>query len=323
MKKTVSWGIIGTGSIANLFAQDIAYTKHCRLQAVASRTPEKTKAFASQYNVPAAYSSYEKLANDPAVDAVYVATPHPFHLENTLTAINAGKAVLCEKPFAMDAKQARTMIEAAAKKGVFLMEGMWTRFLRAAIRLREWLDDKRIGEVLSLQADFCIAFGAGPKHRINNPDLGGGALLDLGIYAVSFASMVFGTQPAKILAAAHNGKTGVDDQDAIIFQYENGATAMLSCSSRHWIVPQGRIAGTTGSIVIPPKFYSPAKLIFQPETKPEKTYDFPYHGYGLAYEADHVASCLMDKKLHSDIMPLEETLAIMETMDKIKKATRR
>ncbi len=318
MARKIRWGILGCGTIAAEFAGDIELTKNCEVLAAGSRTSQKEKAFAKRFGIKRWYGSYEKLLADGDIDIVYVATPHTLHMQNTLDSIRAGKAVLCEKPIAINAKQFRRMQRAAKEKGVFLMEGMWTRFFPSMKLLRKWLKQKLIGDVLELKADFGVHFRTGPKHRIHNPKLGGGALLDLGIYVVSMASMVFGRQPQKIVSLVHKEKTGVDDQSSIVFQYDNGRGASLSCSSRFWMKQQLCICGTKGMIIIPDDFYRPSKLILELEGRKQKIYDFDYRGNGFQYEAEHVTDCLRKRKTESDIMSLEESGAIMETMDKIR-----
>jgi len=319
MARKIRWGILGCGTIAAEFAEGIAITKNCELLAAGSRTSQKAKAFAKKFGIKRWYGSYEQLLTDADIDIVYVTTPHTLHMQNTLDSIRAGKAVLCEKPIAINAKQFRRMQRAAKKKGVFLMEGMWTRFFPSMHLLRKWLKQKIIGNVLELKADFGVHFRVGPKHRIHNPKLGGGALLDLGIYVVSMASMVFGRQPQKIVSLVHKGKSGVDDQSSIVFQYDGGRGASLSCSSRFWMKQQLCIYGTKGMIIIPDDFYRPSKVILELEGEKQKIYDFAYRGNGFQYEAEHVADCLRRRKIESDIMSLDESGAIMETMDKIRR----
>ena len=310
---------MGCGHIANKYANDLPLTKHGELVAVGSRSKAKAKKFAAQHGAARAYGSYEELSADPDVDVVYVATPHPYHMENTLLAIRNGKHVLCEKPIAMNAKQTRRMIAAAQKKGVFLMEGMWTRFFPAVIQLRKWLTAGRIGNVLAVEADLGFHFRAGPQHRIHNPALGGGALLDLGIYPVSFASMVYGAQPAKILSSMHPDKTGVDEEFSLIFEYDKGARAVLSSSTRMIMRPEARIFGTEGMITVHENFCRPHQLTLTMEGKKAKTFTYNHPGTGFQYEADHAAQCLKKGKTRSDIMPPEETLTIMQTMDTIRR----
>ena len=319
MAKKIRWGIIGCGWIANRYADDLTLTKYGQLVAVGSRSKAKAKKFAAQHGNPRAYGSYEQLAADPEVDIVYVATPHPFHMENTLLAIGNGKHVLCEKSFAMNTKQTQRMITAAQKKGVFLMEGMWTRFFPAMIQLRKWLAAGRIGKVLALEANFGVHFRVGPKHRVFNPDLGGGALLDLGIYPISFASMVYGAQPEKIVSTVHKRKTGVDDHAVMAFEYADNATAALSTSGKVRMKNEARIFGSQGMITIHESFFCPNRLTLDIENKKAKTVNFPYPGGGMQFEAEHVHQCLRRGVLDSDIMPLNETRAIMQTMDAIRR----
>lgn len=319
MTKKIKWGIMGCGGIANNYASDLAFTKYGQLAAVGSRSLSKAKKFAAQHGGAVAYGSYEELAADPNVDIVYVATPHPYHMDNTLLAINSGKHVLCEKPIAMNAGQTRRMIAAAQKKGVFLMEAMWTRFFPATIQLRQWLAEGRIGKVLAVEADFGIHFRVGPEHRIFNPDLGGGTLLDLGIYPISFASMVYGAQPKKIVSTVHKAKTGVDDHAVITFEYPDSATAALSISSIVSMKNEARIFGTADMITVHDGFFHPTRLTLEAEGKKPKTVDLPHPGGGMQFEAEHVHQCLRNGKLQSDYLPLDETLAIMQTLDKIRR----
>lgn len=319
MGKKIKWGIVGCGGIAGKFAADLAHTKHGELVAVGSRSKAKSEKFAHTYGAARAYGDYEQLVADSEVDVVYVATPHPYHMENTLAAIAAGKHVLCEKPIALNAGQTEQMIAAADKKGVFLMEAMWTRFFPAIAQIRKWIASGKIGEVLAVEADFGVHFKFDPDHRIFNPNLGGGALLDLGIYPISFASMVYGTQPKRIVSTVHMANTGVDDQAVIAFEYANGATAALSTSSRVTLKNEARIFGTQGMIIAPPFFFFTNRLILEVAGKPAKTADFPYPGIGMHFEAEHVHQCLQKGRLESDIMPLAESLGIMQTMDTLRK----
>lgn len=319
MANKVRWGILGCGVIAGQFADDLAYSQHGFLQAVASRSSQKAQDFARQKNALRARGSYEDLVRDPEVDIVYVATPHPFHMDHTLLALAAGKPVLCEKPIALNARQLSRMIKAATERKLFLMEAMWTRCFPAVEQVSKWLADKRIGQVRVLEADFGINSMAGPEHRINNLQLGGGALLDLGIYVVSLASLVFGRQPEKISSSVHFSPTRVDDQSALLFEYEDGASAVLLSSSRVYLRPEARIYGTAGRIILHEHFYRPGRVTLEMEGKNPETLTFPHPGLGLQYEADHAAECLQNLKVQSSRMPLDESLAIMKTMDKIRR----
>jgi predicted dehydrogenase len=319
MTKQYKWGIVGCGGIAGTFAKDLQYTKGGKLHAVASRRKAKAAAFAKTHKAAVAYGSYDQLVADPDVDIVYVATPHPMHMENALTAIKAGKHVLCEKPIAMNAAQTKRMIAAAQKKGVFLMEAMWMRFFPAIGQVQKWIADGRIGQVQHIEADFGIHFRVGPKHRLFNPALGGGALLDLGIYPVAFASMIYGAQPEKIISTVHKAKTGVDDHATIIFEYPNSATAALTTSSIVKLKNDARIFGTDGLITLDGHFFHPKRITVEVEGWRPVTKDYFQPGTGMHFEAQHVHDCLRKDQIESDIFPLSESLAIMQTMDKIRR----
>ncbi|MDQ1541907.1 MAG: hypothetical protein QOH29_2633, partial [Actinomycetota bacterium] len=217
----VRWGIIGTGGIAATFAGDLALLPDAEIVAVGSRSQAGADAFADRFAIAHRHSSYEALARDPDVDAVYVATPHPMHRDNALLAIEAGKAVLVEKPFTINAAETRVLIDAAKAQGTFLMEAMWTRFLPHVVRIRELIAAGRLGELRSLTADHGQWFPSNPEFRLFAPELGGGALLDLGIYPLSFASMLFG-RPTTVTAVSDKAMTGVDAQTAVVLQYEGG-----------------------------------------------------------------------------------------------------
>jgi len=319
MATKIRWGIMGTGYIADKFAGDLPLTKDGELTAVGSRSKAKAQKFAKQHNAVRAYGSYEELAADPDVDIVYVATPHPFHMDNALLAIKRGKHVLCEKPISMNAKQTRRMIASARKQGVFLMEAMWTRFFPAVIQVRNKLTSGAIGKVLAIEADFGIHFKVGPKHRIFNPVLGGGALLDLGIYPVSFASMVFGVQPKKIVSVVRKTKDGIDKHAVIAFEYSDGATAAVSTSSIVQMKNEVRIFGSKGMITVHDLFISPGRFTLAVTGKNPKSNDFPYDGHGMHFEADHVHRCLQKNQFQSDILSLDESLNVMQTMDTIRR----
>lgn len=317
--KKLNWGIMGCGGIAHKFASDLPLSKQGALVAVGSRSGAKAKQFAARHGGVQAWGSYEELAVDPAVEVVYVATPHPYHLDGALLAIRSDKHVLCEKPITLNAKQTRRMIDAAAKHGVFLMEGMWTRCFPAMVQLRKWLAAGRIGQVLAVEADFGIRFKVGPEHRIFNPDLGGGALLDLGIYPVSFASMIYGAQPETIVSTVHKAATGVDDHAVITFRYADDATAAISTSSVVQMKNEARIFGTEGMITLDDNFIHPKRMTLQVAGKKARTFDYWFDGFGMHFEADHVHACLKKGLLQSDIMPLAESLAIMQTTDALRR----
>jgi predicted dehydrogenase len=318
METKIRWGILGTGTIAAKFAKALNFLPEAKLAAVGSRAAETAEKFAKSFRIAHRHPSYEKLANDPEVDVIYVATPHPFHMENTILCLNAGKAVLCEKPFEINAARANRMIDAARGKKLFLMEAMWTRFLPVIAQVRDWLSCEAIGRVRILQADFGFTGDWTPEHRLLNPQLAGGALLDVGVYTVSLASMVFGSPPAEIAALAHIGQTGVDEQAAMTFRYDDGQLAVLSCSVKTQTPQQAVIAGAKGTITIHSPFWSATKATISIKGKKDKTVKMPHQCNGFEYEAREVMRCLRAGKLESDYFPLDETLEIVKTMDQIR-----
>ena len=319
--RPVRWGILATGGIAHAFAQDLALVPGCEVVAVGSRSRASAEAFGDEFGVPHRHASYRALAEDPDVDVVYVATPHPGHHGAALLAINAGKAVLVEKPFAMDAAQARDMIDAARERGTFLMEAMWTRFLPHIARVRQILAAGTLGDVVYLTAEHGQWFAADPRFRLFAPDLGGGALLDLGIYPVSFASLVLGA-PARITAVSDWAFTGVDATTSMIFQYDSGAHAVLTTTLRAASGNPAAIYGTAARIEIDGWFYTPTtfRVIARDGTELER-FDQPYAGRGLRGEAAEVGRCLRAGLLESPLLPLDETYTIMQALDEVRRQT--
>ena len=318
MVKKVRWGIIGTGFIAGKFAEALRFLPEAELVAVGSRAPDTAKKFGRAFGIPRQPNSYDELASDPDVDVVYIATPHPFHMENTILCLKAGKAVLCEKPFAVNTSQAQQMVEVARTEKLFLMEAMWTRFLPIIAKVRESLGRGLIGPVRFLQADFGFKGSKNPKGRLLNPELAGGALLDVGVYTIALASMVFGMPPMKITSTANIAQTGVDEQSAMLLSYRDGQSAVLSCSIRTQTSQQAVIAGTKGMIRIHSPFWSATTATISIEGKKDKTVKIPHECNGFEYEAREVMQCLQAGKLQSDIMPLDESLSIVKTMDEIR-----
>jgi predicted dehydrogenase len=316
MGEKFRWGILGPGSIARKFAAGLQALPDAELAAVASRAKERADAFADAFGAPRRYGSYEALVRDPDVDAVYVATPHPFHHEHSLLCLKAGKPVLCEKPFTVNARLAREVVRTARETGVFLMEAMWTRFLPVMAQVRDWLKAGAIGETRMLYADFGFRAGLSPEARLFNPRLAGGGLLDVGVYTVSFASMVFGAQPARISGQAHIGETGVDEQAAMVFGYGAGQLALLSCAVRTRTPHEARIMGTDGMITIP-SFWNGTSAVLSVGPKNE-TVERPLEGNGYNYEAAEVMRCVRAGERESRLMPLDESVAVMETVDAVR-----
>jgi len=314
----IRWGILATGRIAHKFARGLSCLDDAELIAVGSRRQEKADAFAEEWDIPHRHASYEALAADPDVDAVYVATPHPFHKDNSMLCLEAGKAVLCEKPLTVNARQAEEVIACARGSGVFLMEAMWTRFLPAIVRLRELLAEGALGEVRMVKADFCFRTGWDPKGRLLNPDLAGGGLLDVGVYTLAFASMVFGGPPPEMTSMAHVGETGVDEQAAMILRYEGGRLGVLTCGVRTAMPHVAYVFGTEKWARVHAPFWKTQGLTIGSADAEEEVIQLPHRENGYEYEAEHVMQCLRGGRTESDVMPLDESLAIVRTMDALR-----
>jgi predicted dehydrogenase len=253
---------------------------------------------------------------DPDVDVVYVATPHSMHHANALLALRAGKPVLVEKAFTMNAAEAQDLVATARAEGLFLMEAMWTRFLPHIAEIRRLLADGALGEIVTVTADHGQWFAHDPEFRLFAPELGGGALLDLGIYPVSFASMVLGT-PDRIVSLVDPAFTGVDGQTSMLFGYASGAQAVLTCTSAAKSPTRGAIVGTDARIEIDGDFYGRTPFTLISRTGERTSFDAQGEGRGLWYEAAEVARCLREGLLESPLMPLDETVSIMETIDAV------
>jgi predicted dehydrogenase len=316
MSEPLRWGFIGTGWIADSFAADLAFTDSGRVVAVGSRQMETADRFADRFDIPNRHGSYEALVADPEVDVVYVATPHPMHHTDTLLALRAGKPVLVEKPFTMSAAEARELVSVARAKKLFLMEAMWTRFLPHIAEIRRLLAGGALGDIVTVSADHGQWFEKDPDFRLFAPELGGGALLDLGVYPVSFASMVLGA-PEKIVTLIDPAFTGVDGQTSMLFGYAGGAQAVLTCTLSAKSPTRAAIVGSEARIEIDGDFYSPASFTLITRTGKRTRFDEPHAGRGLWHQADEVAHCLSGGLLESPLMPLDESVRIMETMDAV------
>lgn len=315
----VRWGILGAGRIANEFAKGLSVLPDAELVAVGSRSQANADAFGDKYNIPRRHASYEALAKDTGVDAIYVATPHPMHKENTLLCLQGGKAVICEKPFTINAAEAISLVSYAREHGLFLLEAMWTRFLPVMVKVRELLAQRVIGDVRMVQADFGFRTAFNPASRLLAPELGGGALLDVGIYVTSFASMVLGPKaPVRVASLAHLGETGVDEQSAYVLEYDKGALAVLSTAVRTQSANEATILGTDGRIKVHSPFYGSTRLTLSVYGKEEQIIDVPFEGNGFNYEAAELMKGLRAGKTESDTLTLDETVAVMQTLDRIR-----
>lgn len=313
----VRWGILGPGSIAHSFARGVAQSEGAKLMAVGSRNIERARKFAADHAIPKAHGSYDALVVDGDVDAIYVATPHSFHRAHSLLALNAGKHVVCEKPFTINEAELREVVETARARRLFLMEAMWTRFFPVMAQARELVRDGAIGEVRLIQADFGFRAEVNPQGRLFNPSLGGGGLLDVGVYPLSFISMLLG-EPNRIAGMATLGQTGVDEQAAVVLGFSGGRLASLTTGVRTTTPHEAHVLGSDGRIHIPASWWMPRKLILHRQGKEPETIAPETSDCGYVYEAAEASSCIRAGKLESEIMPLDESLAIMRTMDTIR-----
>ncbi len=317
---TVRWGIVGTGGIAAAFAGDLRLLPDAEVVAVGSRHADSAAAFAAAHGIGRHHPSYGQLCEDPEVDVVYVSTIHPGHHDAAMTAIEAGKAVLVEKPFMMDATQAREVVAAARSRGVFAMEAMWARFVPHMVRVRQLLADGALGDVRLVIADHCQWFETDASHRLFAPELGGGALLDLGIYPLSFASMVLGA-PASVTAVGTTAFTGVDETTSVLLSYGGGAHAVLTTTLAALGPNRAAVVGTEARLEIDGRFYAPTTFTLTRRDGTVERFDQPHEGQGLRHEAAHVMACLRAGRTESDVLPLDETVAVMETMDEVRRQT--
>ena len=318
MSTDFRWGILASGGIAQAFARDLSYFNNHIVAAVGSRSKESADSFAIEFPGCVAYGSYEELVNDPTLDAIYVATPHPYHVSNTVLALNAGKPVLCEKPFTINAGEAREMKAAADANGVALMEAMWARFLPHMHRVREILASGVLGDIWAVEADHGqrLSDYANPRHW--EPSLGGGALLDLGIYPISFAHMVLG-KPDSITSSATFTDKGVDASSTAIFSYKSGAQAILTSNMMVSTPCRATICGTLGKIEIDRTFYNPAsmRVIMHDGTTTE--YPTDYKGHGLREQAKEFERVVRSGAKNSPILTPDESIEIMGSLDEIRR----
>ncbi len=315
--KKFKWGILGPGRIAHNFAQGLQVIDDASLYAVASSKIERAQEFADQYGGAKTYNSYEALVNDPEVDGVYIATPHRFHFENAMLCLNVGKPVLCEKPLTVNAGETRKLIETSKKNKVFLMEALWSRFLPIYSVIRQWLDDKAVGDISLMVGTFGFNAPKEKDDRWQNPELAGGTLLDMGIYPIAISQWVMQAQPKSFVAMAHIGSTGVDELTTFSLQYENGAISQSHSSFLSNHVNDFLIYGSKGTIRIHPAFWAStqATLIVNDQ---EQTISRPMRAGGFEYQTEEAMRCLRAGLLESPGMSHADTLANMELMDGIR-----
>ena len=311
-----SWGILGPGGIAQAFAKDLTFIEGHTIGAVGSRSIANAEKFANTFG-GTAYGSYEELVADSSIDAIYVATPHPAHHDNVILALNAGKPVLCEKPFSVNAKQAQAMVDAAAKNKVALMEAMWARFLPHYAKVREIVASGVLGPILSIHADHGQRLADQGIARLVDPQLAGGALLDLGIYPISFAHMILGN-PTSITSKAVMTDRGVDAQTSMIFSYDNGAQAVLTTTMIEQTPCRAVVAGLQGWLEIDRTFYNPASMRVILNDGSVTEYPSAYTGHGLREQAESFKHIVQSGAVESKVLTWKDTVDIMKSMDTVR-----
>lgn len=311
-----SWGILGPGGIARAFAKDLTLLEGHTIGAVGSRSLANAQSFADEFG-GTAYGSYEELVNDSTIDAIYVATPHPAHHDNVILALNAGQPVLCEKPFAVNAQEAQAMVDAASRNNVALMEAMWARFLPHYAKVREIVASGVLGPILSIHADHGQRLADQNIPRLVEPNLAGGALLDLGIYPISFAHMILGN-PLSIKSTAVMTDKGVDAQTSMIFTYDNGAQSILTTTMIEQTPCRAVVAGLNGWLEIDRTFYNPASMRVVLNDGSITQYPSQYSGHGLREQAEIFKQLVQSGKFESEILSWQDTVDIMKTMDTVR-----
>ncbi|MCZ4696033.1 gfo/Idh/MocA family oxidoreductase [Ancylomarina euxinus] len=317
MKKKIRWGIMGLGKIANKFASDLQLSNEAELYAVASRNQEKAIAFEEKFHSQKHYDSYEEMAKDEAIDVIYIATPHSFHFENTMLCLKNNKSVLCEKPIGLDSHQVRAMIKEARLRNLFLMEGLWTRFIPATEKLIELLQKKSIGDLQYLQADFGFKADFDPESRVFNKCMGGGSLMDIGIYPIYLSLITLGI-PTHLNAIARITKTGVDSYCSMLFGYENGEKAILESSVEADTPTTAHIYGSKGYIKMHSRFHHSKKISLYQDDELKEVFDLKYQGHGYIYEIEEVNRCLRNKMIESPKLPHTLSLDLMAVIDQVK-----
>jgi predicted dehydrogenase len=312
------WGILGTGGIAHLFTSDLKL-EGFDVRAVGSRSQDSADAFASSHGIGRAYSSYEQLVADDEVDVIYVSTPHPFHAENATLALEAGKHVLVEKPFTINASEAQSVVDLAASRKLVVLEAMWTRWLPHMVRIRELIASGVLGDVRTVLADHDQKLSSDPAHRMQAPSLGGGALLDLGIYPVSFAWDVFGA-PTSVQALSSPTATGVDRQTAILLGYGDGQQAVLHTALDTRGPNKAAVIGTEARIEIDPVWYTPTSFtVYDPSETVIERYESSVQGRGMQFQASALEAIVLSGEGSGRELSPEQSVGIMGTLDEIRR----
>ncbi len=315
--QVVRWGILGCGNIARKFVQAVETVEGAVVQAAASRSLEKAQKFAHDWNIPLAYGGYEKLWETGSVDAVYIATPHNTHFTYARQALLAGMPVLCEKPFTVTAAEAWELRRIAQEKHVFCMEAMWTRMLPVMRRMQEMVRRGDIGQVQRVAAQYCFSGAFDPSSRLYHPGLAGGALLDVGVYPLAAAAMIWGSSPQFVQAACIKGETGVDEMTIMQLKYKAGS-AYLSCGISMRFPALLRVEGTEGTLEVP-RFYSGEHLTVTHKDDSQETVYLPFRKNGFEYEIEEAGRALCQGDWQSSLMPLDESARMMELLDEVRR----
>ena len=313
--KKIRWGIVGPGIIANEFAHDFQFVTHGELAAVASRSAERAKLFAHKYNIPKVYSSNRELYKDPEIDAIYVATPHTLHLENSTDALEAGKAVLCEKPITVHPAQLSELLKVAKTTDNYLMEGMWSYFLPCIQRAQEWVNEGRIGRIKHVKSDFGYPVPFNSEGRMYNPELAGGTLLDMGIYTIAMAWLFYKKDPNKITVVSQKASTGVDSDVAMLFEYDQALATLNSsfeCKLNNWTY----VIGDEGYIAIPDFWRARECYLYKIEECVDHFKD-DRKGFGFKYQIDAVNKDLLQNRKESEIMPHSYSIKLQDHLHKV------
>jgi predicted dehydrogenase len=316
-EQKVRWGILGPGGIAEKFAADLRLVEGAELAAVGSRSPERAASFAREYGFARSHGSYEELIADEGVDAIYVATPHAHHLDAAMACLAAGKATLVEKPISVDLASAAQLVQASHANNAFLMEAMWMRLNPAIRKIVELIEDGAIGWVHAIHADFGLQGPFPAEHRLRDPKLGGGALLDLGVYPLNLVHLILGT-PAAVRSWAHLTPEGVDETTGVLLGYQAGAIGAVTCSINGESRNAAAITGTDGRIDLPPGFFVPRSFTLNRPGRDPETFELPFEGSGYQFEAAEVQRCVLAGELESPLMPHATTLEMMNLLDTIR-----
>lgn len=315
--KQIRWGIIGLGKIADKFAADLLISKNAILQAIASRSIEKAELFGDKFGVDKRYGSYNELASSPEVDVIYVATPHIFHFEITMMCLKHGKAVLCEKPLGMNRDEVAAMLNEARQRKLFLMEGLWTRFIPATEKALGLLRANAIGEVKFMRADFGFKADGDRESRINDKKLGAGSLLDIGIYPIYLSLLTLGA-PRFVKAMARMTDTGFDSYCSMLFDYGNAAKASLESTIEANTPVEAFIYGSKGAIKIHRPFHHSKKISLHQNGELKEVFDLSYPGHGYVFEIEEVNHCLKKRLTESPKLPHSTSLELISLMDKVR-----